>query len=345
VKNGANEGSWAQKNALTMMERITEEEQRRNTAANEKKTLKLSGKLNDYSEQEIREAIEATKQLMQAVDMGDAKYKSYGESIAKAEEHLKKYGLEAQRQYVRETQATEEAKQAFEDAAAGKFAKASMEELDDAIKKIKEYQASIKDPTGDGKETFGKAKEQVNALTDRLNALKGVAEKATGTFASADEVMTRWAEHMNAGKTASEGMAQTLNEKLSTATSSVDNEIKDAVEAIHFYEDAIKKDKEAIADLEEGIERLEKNMKSWNPIHRIASKVGHWDKLLAERKSYLEGDGTYENYGWKNSLKHDEDNLDYFKNRLEELKKQKAEELGLTEQVEEKKRDAQRMTN
>lgn len=67
------------------------------------------GNFSNLSEQEIREAIEAGKQLIQTYETGDARAKTLGENIVRAEEHLKKYGLEAERAAVREAKALEEA--------------------------------------------------------------------------------------------------------------------------------------------------------------------------------------------------------------------------------------------
>ena len=96
----------------------------------------------------------------------------------------------------------------------GEFATANMADLSQAIKEIEAYQSLIKDPNGAGEKTFAAAKEQVDALTEQLNNLKGVAEKVKGSFKDADEVLARFNDHLNAGKTASDGMASSLDEKL-----------------------------------------------------------------------------------------------------------------------------------
>ena len=70
------------------------------------------GNFNTLSEQEIREAIEAGKQLIQTYETGDARAKTLGENIVRAEEHLKQYGLEAARTAQREADAIEKADKA-----------------------------------------------------------------------------------------------------------------------------------------------------------------------------------------------------------------------------------------
>ena len=92
------------------LEKVQEiQRQQEDTTRNERAgRISSASNLGDYSESEIREAIEATKQLMQAVNTSDEKYKQYGQSIATAEEYLRKYGLEAQRAALREEAAMAE---------------------------------------------------------------------------------------------------------------------------------------------------------------------------------------------------------------------------------------------
>ncbi|MDD6017081.1 MAG: hypothetical protein PUC18_12555 [Prevotellaceae bacterium] len=111
VAKGAEEGSVAQRNALTIMERITAEEQRRATIANEKLASKLGGNLSDMSDGEIRQSIEAGKQLIQTYKSGSAEAEALAKNIVAAEEHVKQYGVEAQRAAVREQKELEKANQ------------------------------------------------------------------------------------------------------------------------------------------------------------------------------------------------------------------------------------------
>ena len=226
----------------------------------------------------------------------------------------------------------------------GEFSTASMDELDKTIKKLKEYQALIKDPNGTGKEAFGTTKEQVDALTEQLNNLKGVAEKVKGSFKDADEVLARFGEHMNAGKTASEGMAQTLDEKLSAKTSSYDDAIKNAADAIEFWENQLEEAKKNTAEFEKELDKLEKKYESRSAL----GKKTPWGKRekqdIEELRSILDGDGAETNFGWRPEIERSKSMIDSWKESLEYWKQQKAEELGMTEQVEEKKQEAQRLT-
>ena len=97
VARGAEEGSVAQRNALTIMQRITDEELRRNKATNERKASILGGDLSTYSEAEVREAIEAGKQLVQTFQVGSDAANELSTKIVNAENHIRQYGVEAER--------------------------------------------------------------------------------------------------------------------------------------------------------------------------------------------------------------------------------------------------------
>ncbi len=70
---------------------------------------KLGGNLSEMSEGEIREAIEAGKQLIQTYKSASPEVETLAKNIVAAEEHVKQYGVEAQRAAVREAKAVEEA--------------------------------------------------------------------------------------------------------------------------------------------------------------------------------------------------------------------------------------------
>lgn len=94
---GAEKGSQELRDYEAHLENVKREERERNQLANEQKAQRLSGDLNNYSEQEIREAIEAGKQLVQTYKTADPAAQQLAEKIAVAEQHLKHYGVEAAR--------------------------------------------------------------------------------------------------------------------------------------------------------------------------------------------------------------------------------------------------------
>lgn len=94
LKLGAEKGSEDLKKAEAALKNIKELEKDRNQ---EKADILLRGTLNNYSESEIREAIEAAKAFRNELATGDKEAERYAEAIAKAEAHVKKYGVETAR--------------------------------------------------------------------------------------------------------------------------------------------------------------------------------------------------------------------------------------------------------
>ena len=109
VKDGAQAGTIEEEKAMQVMRMLTAEEQRRATIANEAQAGILSGNLSTYSEQEVRAAIEAGKQLIQTYKVGSDEANALAKNIVNAEEYIKQYGVEAERAAVREAKAVEEA--------------------------------------------------------------------------------------------------------------------------------------------------------------------------------------------------------------------------------------------
>jgi len=96
---GADKGSSELREYEAHLQRVTQEEKERKQLSNEQSAQKIMGRysLSFMSESEIRQSIEAAKKLQQTVNTGERAYREYGNAIAFAEEHLKKFGLEAQR--------------------------------------------------------------------------------------------------------------------------------------------------------------------------------------------------------------------------------------------------------
>lgn len=94
---GAEKGSSELRDYEQHLEHVKQEERERNEISNNMKAQRLGGNLSDYSEAEIREAIEAAKQLVQTYKTADPAAQHLAERIAVAEQHLKHYGVEAAR--------------------------------------------------------------------------------------------------------------------------------------------------------------------------------------------------------------------------------------------------------
>ena len=107
---GAEKGSRELADYEAKLKEVIAEEQSRKTAAQQRSIdLFASRDLGGYSEKEIREAIEAGKQLIQTYNTADPAAKRLAENIVRAEEHLKQYGVEAERTAAREQKTVEEA--------------------------------------------------------------------------------------------------------------------------------------------------------------------------------------------------------------------------------------------
>lgn len=89
--------------------KVKQEENERRQLANEMSVQKLGGNLSKLSENEIRQAIEAGKQLIQTYATASPEAKSLAAQIVNAERHLKQYGVEAERAAAREADAIQKA--------------------------------------------------------------------------------------------------------------------------------------------------------------------------------------------------------------------------------------------
>lgn len=106
---GAEKGSAELAGYEANLEKVTQEERERRQLNNETKVQKLGGNLGKMSEEEIRDGIEAGKQLIQTYNTADPAAKRLAQQIVNAEQHLKQYGLEAERSAVREREAVKKA--------------------------------------------------------------------------------------------------------------------------------------------------------------------------------------------------------------------------------------------
>ena len=105
---GADKGSAELRKFKALLELTNSEEQKRRTEANKESVKVLGGELRNRSEAEIRQAIEAGKQLIQTYQSASPEAKNLAEQIVKAEEYLKSYGIEAERSAKKEWKAISE---------------------------------------------------------------------------------------------------------------------------------------------------------------------------------------------------------------------------------------------
>lgn len=96
--DGANVGSAAYKRAERALNAIAKQQRELTIAMSQQSASKLSRKnLSTLSESELRESINAAKQLAASMKPTDKAYKDLIDNIIRAEEHVKSFGLEGQR--------------------------------------------------------------------------------------------------------------------------------------------------------------------------------------------------------------------------------------------------------
>ena len=173
-----------------------------------------------------------------------------------------------------------------------------------------------------------------------LALLETALAKISTGFADADDVMRRFNQHMGENKTAAEGMGHAFDEATSARISDFDERIKQVSEFIKGAEEEVKRDEEMIA-------RLEKEMKSLQTLYNNGVKfipgIGKaYKKAIEKRRDVLEGNDEDE-IGWKPGLKQDQEELAFWKERLEELKQERAETIQQAA-AEQEVQKARRMT-
>ena len=105
---GAEKGSSELSEYEEQLKRVTTEESERKQLALESASQSITTDKPHFfamSETEIRKAIDATRQLQQAVEFGGEEYDKYSRSIINAEEHLKEYGIEGERAWQKQLEA------------------------------------------------------------------------------------------------------------------------------------------------------------------------------------------------------------------------------------------------
>ena len=173
-----------------------------------------------------------------------------------------------------------------------------------------------------------------------LALLESALAKISTGFADADDVMRRFNQHMGESKTASEGMGHAFDEATSARISDIDENIKQVSEIIKDAEEDVKRDEEMIA-------RLEKEMKNLQTLYNNGVKyipgIGKaYKKAIEKKRDLLEGNDEDE-FGWKPGLKQDQENLALWKERLKDLKQERAETIQQAA-AEQEVQKARRMT-
>lgn len=197
---GAEKGSAELAGYEANLEKVTQEERERRQLNNETKVQKLGGNLGKMSEEEIRDGIEAGKQLIQTYNTADPAAKELAQQIVNAEQHLKQYGLEAERSAVREREAVKKA--ADERAKANQLMESQLQNSSSLTASALKAQESYWKRLIDDPKTAASSLSQYKANLDKVHlAQKLMMEDAGGKAlsffrngtgdASAEEIRTQ----------------------------------------------------------------------------------------------------------------------------------------------------------
>ena len=345
---GAERGSRELSEYEAKLKQVVAEEQERQKGNLYNTAQGVFGNRSTMSEAELRKSVEAAKEYQKTLTASGSLHQQYSKAIAETEEYLKRYSVETARATVQQEELDREMKLTLTRAQGGYYDTASMKQLDDAIKKLKAYQATIQDPNGVGKATFEATKTQVEALTAQLNKLKGEAEQVKTGFASADEVIQRFNQHICEIKV--DGSAtKSFEEQLNAATSVFDDDIKREAENVDYYEQQIREATQELKKMEAELAELEKKHanSSWFRKQTSAYKLEAW--RIDHLRESIEGqditldDGSIYNTGRKAWIEELKNSKATAQSWLDSYKQRKAAALGLTE-AEEKVTEAHRMT-
>lgn len=201
--DGAERGSKAYNTYKTNLDAIVERQRKLVQAQNLASANKLMGgtsALKGMGEGEIRKAIEAGKQLIQTYNTADPAAKKLAQQIVNAEQHLKQYGLEAERSAVREREAVKKA--ADERAKANQLMESQLQNSSSLTASALKAQESYWKRLIDDPKTAASSLSQYKANLDKVHlAQKLMMEDAGGKAlsffrngtgdASAEEIRTQ----------------------------------------------------------------------------------------------------------------------------------------------------------
>lgn len=177
---GADRGSAELTTYEQKLKEVTAEEQRRTQLQARQNVGILGGNLSNYSEAQIRQAIEAGNQLIKTYQTGSNEARNLGMYIVAAENHLKQYGVEAARTAQREKDALKRA--ADERANMNQDMIAQLNDTrnltPEILKQQEQYwQKLINDPksAGDSLKFYKQQLEQVKRLQEAMMQGKGQA--------------------------------------------------------------------------------------------------------------------------------------------------------------------------
>ncbi len=300
MADGARKGTDEAKDAEAALKRINEIESERRRTADKQQVRTLFGDLSKKNGEDIRAAIEAGRRLIDTYDSGGPAAKRLSQAILDAEEHMKQYGIEAERSARREAQALEEAAQRRKEQ--DQLMRQQLEQgtslSESALKTQQQYWQRLIDDPKTAKESLAgyryelektiALQEQQASVTreeraDRLNG--NLSNYSTAEIREAIEAAKQLSASYKSGSTE----ATELTRKIVAAEEHIN---KYSLEA----ERAAKKQREQVATMEKQLQGMTDQMAQHNSVSVNALKAQHsyWQRLIDDPKTATENLQQYQ---------------------------------------------------
>ena len=247
---GAEKGSSELKDYESHLEKVKNEERERLQLANEMKARIVSREnLGIYSESEIRESINAAKELYSHMASTSPEAQKLAQSIANAEEHIKKYGIEAARAAKRQEESDEMMQRQFKTMTED-FKRLVMPS-ESAVKAQQKYwERLIDDPrtAAENLQFYRDQLNEVNKLQEAMVKVKGETafqwfQSGSDKSASTDKAKEMAADLKAYRDTLPQDIEATKIEQIDNYLQKIVSSAKKAKEEVMSLEDAV-----AIAD-------------------------------------------------------------------------------------------------
>ena len=300
MADGARKGTDEAKDAEAALKRINDIESERSRTADKQQVRTLFGDLSKKNGEEIRAAIEAGRRLIDTYDSGGPAAKRLSQAILDAEEHLKQYGIEAERSARREAQALEEAAQRRKEQ--DQLMRQQLDQgtslSESALKTQQQYWQRLIDDPKTAKESLAgyryelertiALQEQQASVTreERAARLNGnLGDYSTAEIREAIEAAKQLAASYKSG---------------STEATELTKKIVAAEEHINKYgletERAAQKQREQVVTMEQQLQGMTNQMAQHNSVSVNALKAQHsyWQKLIDDPKTAAENLQQYQ---------------------------------------------------
>lgn len=296
MADGARRGSDEAKDAAKALSQINEVEMK----YTRQQVRPLFGDLSKHNAEEIRAAIEAGRRLIDTYDSGGPAAKRLSQAILDAEEHMKQYGIEAERSARREAQALEEAAQRRKEQ--DQLMRQQLEQgtslSESALKTQQQYWQRLIDDPKTAKESLAGYRyelEKTIALQEQQASVtrEERADRLNGNLSNYSTAEIR--EAIEAAKQLSASYKSG-----STEATELTRKIVAAEEHINKYsletERAAKKQREQVATMEKQLQGMTDQMAQLNSVSVNALKAQHsyWQRLIDDPNTATENLQQYQ---------------------------------------------------